>query len=108
MAGITTFPVRAPQWVLTYRGVNITNDISQMVTSITYLDRLDGASGVLEVTLEDHEKRWQGPWQPVEGDQVNLMIGYSDGPLLPCGDFQIDDLSLDNRIEARHDHGGGR
>ena len=95
MAGITTFPVRAPQWVLTYRGVNITNDISQMVTSITYLDRLDGASGVLEVTLEDHEKRWQGPWQPVEGDQVNLMIGYSDGPLLPCGDFQIDDLSLD-------------
>jgi hypothetical protein len=95
MAGIGAFPVRTPQWVLTYKGVNITTDISQMVTSITYLDRLDGASGVLEVALEDHEKKWQGPWQPVEGDQVNLMIGYSDGPLLLCGDFQIDDLSLD-------------
>jgi uncharacterized protein len=94
MAGTIAFPVRAPQWVLTYQGVNITANISQMVTSIRYLDRLDGASGTLEVALEDHEKRWQGPWQPVEGDQVNLMIGYSDGPLLPCGDFQIDDLSL--------------
>jgi uncharacterized protein len=95
MGGITTFPVRAPQWVLTYRGVNITTDLSQTVTSITHLDRLDGASGMPEVALEEHEKRWQGPWQPAEGDQVNLMIGYSDGPLLPCGDFQIDDLSLD-------------
>jgi hypothetical protein len=44
--------------------------------------------------LEDHEKRWQGPWAPTEGDQVNLMIGYMGDPLLPCGDFQIDDLSL--------------
>lgn len=95
MAGVLSILVRAPQWVLTYQGVNITADISQMVTSITYLDRLDRASGMLEVALEDHEKLWQGPWQPTEGDQVNLMIGYTDGPLLPCGDFQIDDLSLD-------------
>ena len=40
MAGTIAFPVRAPQWVLTYQGVNITANISQMVTSITYLDRL--------------------------------------------------------------------
>ena len=64
MAGAVTFPVRAPQWVLTYQGVNITANISQMVTAITYEDRLDGGSGALEVTLEDHEKRWQGSWKP--------------------------------------------
>ena len=102
MGGAITFPVRTPQWVLTYQGVNITANISQMVTSITYLDRLDGASGLLEVAIEDHERRWQGAWQPVEGDQVNLMIGYSDGPLLPCGDFQIDDLSLIGPPDAVH------
>jgi uncharacterized protein len=94
MASAIAFPVSAPQWVLTYQGVNITADISQMVTSITYLDCLSGASGSLEVDLEDHEKRWQGPWQPTEGDQVNLMMGYTGKALLPCGDFQIDELCL--------------
>ena len=94
MAGAIAIPVRAPQWVLTYQGVNITADISRMVLAITYSDRLDGSSGELEIELEDHDKRWQGPWAPTEGDQVNLMIGYAGEPLLPCGDFQVDDLSL--------------
>jgi uncharacterized protein len=102
MAGAIAYPVRAPQWVLTYEGVNITADISSMVTSITYLDRLDGASGTLEVELEDHDKRWQGAWQPTEGDQVNLMMGYAGSPLLPCGDFQVDDLSLTGPPDVFH------
>lgn len=102
MAGAVTFPVRAPQWVLTYKGVNITANISSMVTSITYTDRLDGASGSLEIELEDHAKRWQGPWNPTEGDLVNLMIGYAREPLLPCGDFQIDELSLSGPPDLFH------
>jgi hypothetical protein len=61
MGGITTFPVRAPQWVLTYRGVNITTDISQMVTSITYLDRLDGASGMLRLSWKIMKSAGKGP-----------------------------------------------
>ena len=94
MAGALTIPVRAPQWVLTYQGVNITANISNMVTAITYEDRLAGASGTLEVELQDHQKRWQGSWSPTEGDVVNLLLGYSGEPLLPCGDFQVDDLWL--------------
>ncbi len=94
MAGALAFPVRTPQWVLTYQGVNITANISRMVIAITYQDCLDGASGRLEVELEDHDKRWQHSWAPSEGDLVNLMIGYVGEPLLPCGDFQVDDLSL--------------
>jgi uncharacterized protein len=102
MAGAITFPVRAPQWVLNYEGVNITADISRMVTAITYEDVLDGASGALAVELEDHEKLWQGSWQPTEGDLVNLMIGYAGEPLLPCGDFQVDDLSLTGPPDVFH------
>jgi Bacteriophage probable baseplate hub protein len=102
MAGAVTFPVRAPQWVLTYQGVNITANISQMVTAITYEDRLDGGSGALEVTLEDHEKRWQGSWKPTEGDLVNLLIGYTGEPLLPCGDFQVDELALSGPPDVLH------
>jgi phage protein D len=102
MAGALTFPVRAPQWVLTYQGVDITANVSHMVTAITYQDCLDGASGALEFELEDHDKRWQGTWAPTEGDLANLMIGYANEPLLPCGDFQVDELSLTGPPDVFH------
>lgn len=95
MAGSLTYPVRSPEWILTYEGVNITADISHMVVGITYTDRLSGAAGEVEIELEDHEKRWQGPWYPQEGDQASLMIGYHGEPLLPCGDFQVDELEFE-------------
>jgi phage protein D len=92
---ITSYSVRSPQWILTYQGVNITADVSQMVVAIRYVDRLDGASGELEVELEDSAKRWQGPWYPTLGDIVSLQIGYRGELLLDCGEFQIDELELD-------------
>ncbi|MBF6559140.1 MAG: Cro/Cl family transcriptional regulator [Candidatus Binataceae bacterium] len=94
MSGASFFAVRSPSWVLTYLGVNITADISSMVLSIIYTDALQGESGRLEIEIEDHDKRWQGPWYPTEGDAVNLLIGYAGEPMLPCGDFQVDELGL--------------
>jgi uncharacterized protein len=95
MSSAITYPVRAPQWVLTYEGVNITADISNMVRGITYTDRLSGGAGEIEVELEDRDKLWQNSWYPQEGDLTNLRIGYGGEPLLPCGDFQVDDLELE-------------
>src|ERR1700685_1827279 len=94
MSGASFFAVRSPSWILTYLGVNITGDISSMVLSIVYTDALQGESGSLEVEIEDHDKRWQGPWYPTEGDAVNLLIGYAGEALLPCGDFQVDELGV--------------
>ena len=95
MAATASYSVRSPQWILSYLGVNITADVSQMVLAIRYVDRLDGASGELEVDLEDSAKLWQGPWYPALGDVVSLQIGYSGEALLDCGEFQIDELELD-------------
>lgn len=94
MAGALGSTVRTPHWVLTYQGVDISSDISAMVLAITYEDCLGGASGTIEVELEDHQKRWQGAWAPSPGDLANLIIGYAGERLLPCGDFQVDDLVL--------------
>jgi uncharacterized protein len=94
-SAIASYSVRSPQWILNYLGVNITADVSEMVLAIRYIDRLDGASGELEVDLEDSEKLWQGPWYPALGDVVSLQIGYSGEALLDCGEFQIDELELD-------------
>ena len=95
MAASASYAVRAPQWILTYSGVNISADVSQMVVAIRYVDRLDGASGELELELEDSTKLWQGAWYPALGDIVSLQIGYSGEVLLDCGEFQIDELELD-------------
>ena len=95
MAGSVAYPVRAPQWILTYQGVNISADISQMILGITYTDRVGGSASEIEIALEDHEKRWQGPWYPQQGDVINLLIGYRMEPLLPCGDFQVDEIELE-------------
>jgi uncharacterized protein len=95
MAASASYILRSPQWVLSYLGVNISADVSEMVVAIRYVDRLGGASGELEVELEDSQKRWQGPWYPTLGDTVSLQIGYSDQALLDCGEFQIDELELD-------------
>jgi uncharacterized protein len=95
MAASASYVVRSPQWILSYLGVNITSDVSEMVVAIRYVDRLEGASGELEVELEDSEKLWQGPWYPALGDVVSLQIGYSGEALLDCGSFQIDELELD-------------
>src|ERR1700734_1389649 len=95
MAASAAYSVRSPNWILTYVGVNITADVSQMVLAIRYVDRLEGASGEVEVDLEDSEKVWQGPWYPALGDVVSLQIGYGGEALLDCGEFQIDELELD-------------
>jgi len=95
VAASAAYSVRSPNWILTYLGVNITADVSQMVLAIRYVDRLEGASGEIEVDLEDSEKMWQGPWYPALGDVVSLQIGYGGEALLDCGEFQIDELELD-------------
>jgi phage protein D len=95
MAASATYVVRSPQWILSYLGVNITTDVSPMVLAIRYVDRLEGASGELEVEVEDSGKRWQGPWYPTLGDRIGVQIGYGGELLLDCGEFQIDELELD-------------
>jgi uncharacterized protein len=102
MTAAIAYPVRSPNWILTYQGVNITTDISRMVLSIGYVDELGGRSGELEVELEDRDQRWQGAWFPQQGDVVSLLIGYAGELLLPCGDFQVDDLELEGPPDVFH------
>src|SRR5258708_8965106 len=91
----TVYSVRHPHWLLSYAGKNISADVSKMVIEITYTDHESHLSDEIEVQLEDRDKRWQGPWYPSQGDSLNLQIGYADEPLLPCGNFEIDELELD-------------
>ena len=100
MSAAVSHQIRAPHWLLTYAGRDITTDISPMVLSITYHDFLGARAGEIEVELEDSSRRWQGAWYPSLGDKLNLMMGYSGEALLPCGDFEIDQLELDGPADV--------
>ena len=65
-----------------------------MVLSISYTDYLAELSGEVELVIEDHDQRWQAAWYPPLGDEISLAIGYRGEGMLPCGDFQIDQLEL--------------
>lgn len=65
-----------------------------MVVRISYTDYLSELSGDVELVVEDHNRIWQTSWYPGIGDEITLAIGYQGEVLLPCGDFQIDQLEL--------------
>ena len=88
--------------MLNYAGRNITADVTTMVTEISYKDKVAHHSDEVEVTLEDRDYRWQGPWFPVRGDFVELFIGYDGEELLDCGDFQVDELELKGPPDSFH------
>jgi phage protein D len=89
-----SYPIRTPRWSLQYIGKNITADVSGMMVEIAYEEKINGASSDLEIHLEDRDRRWQGPWYPVQGDTVHLHIGYEGERGLDCGDFQVEELEL--------------
>jgi uncharacterized protein len=122
-AGAITYPrfgqgygqnVRQPYWVLTYAGANITADVSPMAIEVSYSDRnahsrrrkhqrTDAEADELEVTFEDRDRRWQGPWFPQRGDLVGALLGYYGvGNMLNCGIFQLDELELHGPPDTFH------
>jgi uncharacterized protein len=103
VGAILSQPVKHPIWTLTYAGVNITADVSAMATEIQYSDKAEHHSDELEVTLEDRDRRWQGPWFPMRGDLVGGFVGYEGVEnLLDCGIFQVDELELTGPPDTFH------
>lgn len=73
-----------------------------MVRAITYTDYLSALSGSIHLEFEDDALRWQNSWFPTIGDPVSLMLGYCGAPMLDCGAFQVDDLSLTGPPDIFH------
>ncbi|WP_090111022.1 phage late control D family protein [Cohnella sp. OV330] len=79
-----------------YNGKDISETLSESLIRFEYGDNASGLLDDLAITLEDAERRWQGPWSPAEGDTIVARIKTInwDGPnefkYLPCGKFEID------------------
>lgn len=87
--------VPIPSFSVLYDDVDVTTDLAQFVTSLTYTDNLDGQEADnLELQLEDSDGRWFNEWYPDGGAVLTVKLGYVGGELVECGKFEIDDISL--------------
>ncbi|MEK5477576.1 contractile injection system protein, VgrG/Pvc8 family [Paenibacillus sp. FSL R5-0407] len=86
--------------VLTYNGKEITKDIADFLLDFTYNDAAPGTMDDLQMSLADRERKWQGPWQPTEGDKVKAEIRTINwgkpGEIksLPLGSFEVDSFEF--------------
>lgn len=80
-----------PRFILIYKGVDISSEFAPESISITYTDKVHGEADEIEVSVQDKDGKWRGPWCPEHGDVVDLSIGYENGAMVPCGSFEIDE-----------------
>lgn len=92
METLVAQPVRQPVWIIEYEKKDISAAIAPYVLQVTYTDNLVGESDELEINIEDRDHRWKNAWAPGKGDKISLKIGYLGEKLLPCGDFQVDEI----------------
>lgn len=85
---------------LTYNGTDITEDITEDLSTATWTDKADAGADELSVTLHNAHGRWSGDWFPAKGAKLSAeieVIGWGgDGyrASLPCGTFEIDEIEL--------------
>ena len=82
-----------------YNGKNISRDISDMVMSLSYTDKIEGGSDEIEITVEDINKQWINNWYPQKGDTIQISI-YCNGQQLNCGAFTVDEIEAAEDISA--------
>jgi phage protein D len=85
--------VQTPVFKILYLGKDITKDISESLISVTYNDKLVGETDEIDITLEDTEALWRGPWYPKKKDRIKLQMGYDD-LLVDCGEFEVDQIEM--------------
>lgn len=85
-------PVRTPVWRLEMATRDVTREIAPFVMSVRYTDHAHGKSDDVELVVQNGDGRWRTKWYPTKGDKLSLAIGYEGQPLLPCGQFEIDEV----------------
>lgn len=76
-----------------YNNHNITEDVSQYATSLTYTDKTEKEADEISIELEDSDQRWQNEWYPEKGASLYAEIIQGKN-VLKCGTFQLDEISL--------------
>lgn len=89
---------RRTELEITYKGVNISADVTKDLVEFSYTDNETGKADDIEISLQDRTGRWAREWMPTLGDKITAKIKYtSDGRIsyLNCGTFTLDEFTND-------------
>lgn len=83
---------RQPWFTIHYNGRDITEDLQQWPTEVTYIDKRHGESDEISLKLHNTTGQWLSDWAPKDGDKIEVWYGYID-QLAPAGKFAVDEWS---------------
>lgn len=87
---------------VTYEGVDISADLRPHLLAWTHTDNLSGQADDLQISLEDKNHLWSGPWLPDTGAALIAKAvrdnwekeGMVDA--LPLGQFEVDEIEVND------------
>lgn len=83
-----------PAYKIEYEGKDVTLDFSNILTSITFTDSLEGKAGSLVLEFADSERNFMGSWFPTTEDVIRVWLGNEGEPLLDAQQFWVDEVNL--------------
>lgn len=84
-----------PDVQITYNGKDVTADLRPFLLESSYIDKLNGESDELEITLADLDGRWLDGWYPEKGAEIQYAYGYAHSELVPAGSFDVDEVEFE-------------
>ena len=63
---------------VSYEHVDISSDIRDNVSLMSYVDVASGESDSLSLTIQDRERKWMGGWMPQKGDHISAEMRFYD------------------------------
>lgn len=91
---------RRVEIVVKYNGKDISADLAESLTDLTYTDNPSGQLDDLQIMLEDRKRKWQGDWNPKAGDSITASIRTTSWSRLDevktykLGTFEVDSAVL--------------
>ncbi|MGO4369616.1 phage late control D family protein [Paenibacillus sp. MCAF20] len=91
---------RRAEVLINYNGRDISGSITASLLDLSYTDNPSGQIDDLQISLQDRDRKWQGPWNPIGGDTITASIrttdwhGRNEIESLPLGTFEVDSVSL--------------
>lgn len=86
--------IKTPAFTLLYNNKSATADIAKDLIEAVFTDHLTGEADELDILLADPDRKWLGGWYPTKGATLQFAIGYDNEPLLDCGTFAIDEITI--------------
>ena len=90
--------VRTARLKLVYQGRDITREVAPFVREFSVTDHAHGKADSLDVTFQDRDGLWKGPWHPRKGDALRASLVALDWDTdgdrfdLPLGVFEVDEV----------------